>query len=203
MIGVRMTKNVRYDWNKVPKCFCRTVYADGAYVHERVDLSTGEITLKRIKKQESKLKHNGADVDPFWLSHVVCEPVKVRTGTVESSKSVENPYFGMLDNFAVYEMRCEDMSSASLVVSTNKELNEDELDNAIAALVAYRPFMENYFTGISQLGNHNPLSKNVMFHLLRSLPEISSRTIYEATHYSLSYCQRLAAALRVFIKLTT
>lgn len=194
----------KHNWNTEPKCFYRTVCVGGNYTHERVDLSTGEITLKRIKQNAERPKHNGLDVEPFWVSCLAAGVNRpVRDSAVDSSKSVENPYFGMLDNFAVYEMRSEDMTSASLATSTHKELTEDELDNAVAALVAYMPFMENYFTGVSHLGNYNPLSKNVMFHLLRSLPEISSKTIYESTHYTLNYCQRLSAALRVFIKLTT
>jgi hypothetical protein len=123
-----------------------------------------------------------------------------RTGTIESSKAIENPFFGMLDPYDVYEIR---NGGVGRMVSADDELDEDGLDDAIATLADNMPFLDNYFFGIANLGESNPLSKNVMFHLLRSLPEISSNTIYQATSYSPNYCQRLATALRVFIKLTT
>lgn len=197
-----MKKMTSARWKK-QECFYQTRLVDGVYVHERVDLETGEITKKRMKAEQRKLTGTIGTGKPYWEDDIPNVQHRQRKGSIDSLKSVENPFFGMLDNFAVYDVRGDDEFVGTIVSSTTKELDEDELDNAIASLKAYMPHMDDYFTGVSQLGNNNPLSKNVMFHLLRTLPEISSNTIYQATNYSVSYCQRLATALRVFIKLTT
>lgn len=170
-------------------------------VPARINKETGEITPYSYRTAASDrvvVKSNGKDTEPFWMSFVGAEAKPWRTGEICSTKSVHNPYYGMLDKYDIYENRC----GIGIIVGALEEMDEDQIDDAITSLVDNLPFMDNIFTGIANLGDHNPLSKNVMFNLLRALPEISSNTIYQHTTYSERYCQRLATALRVFIKLT-
>jgi hypothetical protein len=176
----------------------------GDYVTARINKETGEIRPFKYKTKKKPpvptFKAVPTGLPPFWVGMPIAGTERMRTGSIESSKAIENPFFGMLDQYDVYEVRNGGVGN---MVSADSELSEDELDDAITSLADNMPFLDNYFVGIANLGESNPLSKNVMFHLLRSLPEISSNTIYQATHYSPNYCQRLATALRVFIKLTT
>lgn len=189
-----------------PSKFIRTMMRlnDGSYVTARINKDTGEIKpftyRTKPKPPVPAYKPLPLDYVPFWEGMPIAGTESMREGSIASSKAIENPFFGMLDEYDVYQIRS---GGVGKIVSSEIELSEDELDDAIASLADNMPFLDNYFVGIANLGESNPLSKNVMFHLLRSLPEISSNTIYQATHYSPNYCQRLATALRVFIKLTT
>ncbi len=184
--------------------FVRTTItnANGTISRARINLNTGEITKfsgKQITLQlKAKPKAVLGDAVPFWVGMLSQENTEKPRRTINSSKSVENPYFGMLNDFDIYETKGD-----SQIVCAEDELDEDGMDTQIAALRDNRPFMDNYFTCVSHLGPSNPLSKNVLFSLLKRLPEISSDTIHQSTSYSVGYCQRLATALRVFIKLTT
>ncbi len=179
---------------------------NGKIVPARINKHTGEVTPYNYRTPQPPCtlggrKPDADSIEPFWLKFVGVERTTVgnhRTDSIDSSKSIVNPYYGMLDQYDMYENR----SSVGLMVAADEELNEDQMDDAIISLVDNLPYMDNIFTGVSHLGDHNALSKNVMFRLLRSLPEISSNTIYQNTTYSAVYCRRLAAALRVFIKLT-
>lgn len=185
--------------------FVRTVLKVGEdYVTARVNTQTGEVRPYTYKTApalpKARPKADCADVEPFWCSAIGVDPEAVQSADFDSIKAIENPFFGMLDSYDTYEIRSGGIGQ---IVSGVGELSEDQLDDAICSLADNMPFIDDYFTGVSHLGTHNPLSKNVMFRLLRSLPEISSKTIHQATNYSISYCQRLATALRIFIKLTT
>lgn len=186
--------------------YTRTVMRTEAndYVQARINMQTGEIKPYKYpvpsRPRKPVAKANTEGLEPFWLSAEVVEQAEPRSTTVESAKAVENPYFGMLDIYDVYEIRSGGIGQ---IVCASGELDEDQLDDAICSLADNLPYMDDYFTGVAQLGTHHPLSKNVMFYLLRSLPTISSKTIFQATSYTIGYCQRLATALRIFIKLTT
>jgi hypothetical protein len=189
-----------------PSKFVRTVMRtqDGQYVTARINKDTGEIKpftyRTKPKPIVATFKERTEPYVPFWVGMPICGEDSKRQGSIDSSKAIENPFFGMFDLYDVYSVRNGGVGS---IVSAGEELDEDAMDDAIVSLVHNMPFLDNYFEGIANLGESNPLSKNVMFRLLRSLPEISSNTIYQATNYSPNYCQRLATALRVFIKLTT
>ncbi len=175
---------------------------NGTISRARINLNTGEVTKfggKQAMQIKSRPKANAGDLEPFWMSSTFNQQVAedVRP-TVPTRKSIDNPYYGMLDDFAMYEMKGD-----SRIVCSEEELDEDGLNNQIASLIDNMPFVDNYLTCVSQLGDKNILSKNVLFSLLKRLPEINSNTIYQSTNYSIGHCQRLAAALRVFIKLTT
>lgn len=176
----------------------------GEYVTARINKNTGEIRPYTYRTKAKPITAVGKAIqgaqEPFWMRMPIAGEDRPRAGSIESSKAIENPFFGMLDRYDIYSVRSGGIGK---IVSADSELDEDGLDDAIASLADNLPFLDNYFEGIANLGDSNPLSKNVMFHLLRSLPEISSNTIYQATTYSANYCQRLATALRVFIKLTT
>ncbi len=184
--------------------FVRTTItnANGTISRARVNLNTGEVTKFNGKQRNTQSratpKAGVGESIPFWEVMMNQENTEEPRRTINSSKSVDNPYFGMLNDFDIYETKGD-----SQLVCAEDELDEDGMDTQIAALRDNRPFMDNYFTCVSHLGPSNPLSKNVLFSLLKRLPEISSDTIHQSTSYSVGYCQRLATALRVFIKLTT
>lgn len=184
--------------------YIRTVMKhEGQYVTARINKHTGEIKPYKYKEPPKPIKPRAkldcTPSEPFWVGMVQDER-PTRECEILSTKAVENPYFGMLDQYDIYAVRS---GGVGQTVSGDHELTEDQMDDAITSLAEHMPFIDDYFTGVAHLDDANPLSKNVMFRLLRTLPEISSNTIYQATNYSERYCQRLATALRVFIKLTT
>lgn len=185
--------------------YVRTVMkVDEEYKPARINTLTGEIREFTYRQPPKLIKARPAascgDAAPHWLG-CVQDVVTPRKGLeIRSSKTVENPYFGLLNQYDMYTVRSGGIGQT---VSACEELSEDQMDDAITSLADHMPIIDDYFSGVAHLDDANPLSKNVMFHLLRSLPEISSNTIYQATSYSERYCQRLATALRIFIKLTT
>lgn len=63
--------------------------------------------------------------------------------------------------------------------------------------------LDDILTGVSNLdlgGNTRPVSKRLLFNMLRDLDEISTQTIKGYTNYSESYCRKLAGLMRVTVQ---
>lgn len=67
--------------------------------------------------------------------------------------------------------------------------------------VSCMPKLDDIVTGVSMLcyGNNKPLSKNLLFSMLRDLDEINTNTVMEYTRYAKTTSSRLAQHLRVLV----
>ena len=64
----------------------------------------------------------------------------------------------------------------------------------------YYPFLDNIVTGVSKLfmkGSTRPLRLEILFKVVKNLPEISVSEVEKLTGYSKSHSQKLAASCRV------
>ena len=62
--------------------------------------------------------------------------------------------------------------------------------------------IDDSLTGFSRLdlgGNTRPVSKGLLFSMLRDLDEISTQTVRDYTKYSDSYCRKLASLMRIAV----
>jgi hypothetical protein len=65
------------------------------------------------------------------------------------------------------------------------------------------PFVDDVITGVANLdlgGNVRPVSRNLLYVLISTLPVIKTSAVMEATEKSNSYAKKLTALLRVACK---
>ena len=169
------------------KKYVRTTLTDenGKLLQARLKLSTGEIKPYSYYDPTPHLKlvkNDSPDSLPSWMSHIYESPEStepVIAKKTRQGKVIENPYYGKLDDFIAY-------------------YNEDISWRTVLHDI---PEMDNYFTGVANLGDSNPIDLNTLLRVLRESPTIDSKTIKNLTGSSDRHCRRIAEALRLLIKL--
>jgi hypothetical protein len=166
--------------------FIRTQYND-TLQPARINKTTGEVTnvpkarLKEVVEACGSMAYigdYGAEGDlltytPHWILHGRNRISKDIENKVDKSRKVRNnPLTVHLEGFMF-------------------------IDDAVDCYSV----IDDLITGVSMLsdGKENPMSKQLLFTLMRDLPVISTATVQEATGYSERHCQKLALYLRVLL----
>ena len=165
-----------------PLKFMRTTITleNGTIQPARINIDTGEIKLYKYKSYDSynSIKVTGKMDNtsiPFWM--------------------LDKRYFN--DDLIAYLDSPVDVVRVKTSYKTNNI--KEFLDNYLILDEAKDdiPQLDNIITGVSNLGASNPISHNLLFHLLQNLNSLDFNSIKDATGYSNRFCYKLVEHLTV------